>query len=290
MMNAASVMHKRISAPTEWHQRDASVNYSIGIPGPVGSWYGRHIGSYPGGYTPRLRRWQSIGLVRKSSWEDEEEKHPPEDSYSVVSLPISGGSSRRQSTAIRSIRPSDAVDYISAGVFDLIQSTIRRVPERDSEFRVKLRELLREHLLEYDRQVVVSELISSDALLTPSELADMLIADSAGYDANVLESMRANSELIGLPFAGETRYPSFQFDVGRSHVHSVVAKINIELDASDDPWGVTAWWYSENARLGTRPVDLLDVVEPTLVGANDEGLDASHRLLSAAKAVTEPVG
>ena len=289
-MSLASLAHKHISAPTEWHQHDPDASYSNRMSGHASTWYARHFESYLNEDAPISRSQDFVGLVRQPSWEHEEEVQLREDIYSAVFPLTSRGFLRRQPTEIRSIRPSDAVDYISAGVFDLIQSTIRRAPERDNEFGIKLRELLQEHFSEYDRQAIVSELIPANVLLAPSELSDTLILGSAGHGVNVLESMRAASELIGLPFGDEIRYPDFQFDVDRSHVRSVVAKINVELDAADDPWGVAAWWYSENARLDTRPVDLLDVAKTTVGGADDEDLTASNRLLAAAKAVTEPVG
>lgn len=51
--------------------------------------------------------------------------------------------------------------------------------------------------------------------------------------------------------------PLFQFgDDGRPR--DTVLRINVLLDAYDDPWGVADWWLSGNVWLHGAPVELLD--------------------------------
>lgn len=88
---------------------------------------------------------------------------------------------------------------------------------------------------------------------------------------------RQRSWLLGLPWGRGYLYPAFQFDVERRGVFPEVRRVNELLRASEDPWGVSSWWISRNARLGERPVDLI-------------GTDRAGDLVEAAQAVVEQIG
>lgn len=92
-------------------------------------------------------------------------------------------------------------------------------------------------------------------------------------------SLRQRSQLLGLPHEPSQKYlyPAFQIDPTRQRVYPEVQEINSLLDSVEDPWGVASWWVSENARLGSRPMDLVG------------GPEASAAV-EAAKAVLDPVG
>ncbi len=60
-------------------------------------------------------------------------------------------------------------------------------------------------------------------------------------------------------------------------IHPEVAKVNEVLDAASDPWGVASWWLSVNARLGSRPMDLV-------------GTGEAEAVIRAAEATLQPLG
>jgi hypothetical protein len=95
--------------------------------------------------------------------------------------------------------------------------------------------------------------------LTPEELR------SRGADPD-------DSRLIRLthPERGD-QLPAFQF-TGAGQPWPVVQRVNEQLDARADPWGVTCWWVDPHARLDAVPADLL-------------GRDQDALLLRAAAAV-----
>lgn len=63
--------------------------------------------------------------------------------------------------------------------------------------------------------------------------------------------LRRKGALLGLPNARRAYvFPAFQFDAAARRLNPVVAKVNEELDALGDPWGVGSWWVSPHARLG----------------------------------------
>ncbi len=71
-------------------------------------------------------------------------------------------------------------------------------------------------------------------------------------------TLRRQGGLLGLEHGNRYLYPAFQFDLQRHRIHPIVAEINRVLDAVGDPWGVTSWWISDNARLGGQaPADLI---------------------------------
>ena len=88
---------------------------------------------------------------------------------------------------------------------------------------------------------------------------------------------RTRSWLLGLPLGRGYVYPAFQFSTERRNVFPCVRRVNELLVAADDPWGAASWWISSNARLGTKPVDLI-------------GTDRENDLISAAGSVAELVG
>lgn len=68
---------------------------------------------------------------------------------------------------------------------------------------------------------------------------------------------------------GSVVVPLFQFaDDGRPR--ATVLRINVLLDAYDDPWGVADWWLSSNVWLHDAPVELLD-------GPDEDNLLAAAR-------------
>ncbi|MEU7476708.1 hypothetical protein AB0A63_12055 [Lentzea sp. NPDC042327] len=72
---------------------------------------------------------------------------------------------------------------------------------------------------------------------------------------------------------GSASVPTFQFDAAGEPL-DVVLRINLLLQAQQDPWGAADWWFSANAWLRDRPVRLL-------------GRTPDDRLVAAAAAVVE---
>jgi hypothetical protein len=56
--------------------------------------------------------------------------------------------------------------------------------------------------------------------------------------------------------SGEVRLPSFQF-TGSGEPWQVVLRVNEQLGAATDPWGVTCWWVDPHAWLDAVPAGLL---------------------------------
>jgi hypothetical protein len=74
-----------------------------------------------------------------------------------------------------------------------------------------------------------------------------------------LRGSTAESEegVLALPTPEGRVYPRFQFDEPQRRLRPIVAELNRRLGVADDPWGVAGWWFNPNARLGTRPADLV---------------------------------
>jgi hypothetical protein len=95
------------------------------------------------------------------------------------------------------------------------------------------------------------EMLDSEALL---RLMQPLggVTEVRSYTKRVRDS----SEVVALKSGRSYVYPRFQFDPERHRVRPTVAQVNRSLLASQDPWGVMAWWVSENPRWGhRRPID-----------------------------------
>jgi dihydroorotate dehydrogenase (NAD+) catalytic subunit len=83
--------------------------------------------------------------------------------------------------------------------------------------------------------------------------------------------------LIGLRRGdGRVQIPAFQLD-GLGRTRDVVRRINVMLDAVDDPWGVTEWWLAKHAMLGRAPAELLGTgVDDLLVSLVSEELAGDY--------------
>lgn len=114
-----------------------------------------------------------------------------------------------------------------------------------------------------------------EEVLEPREVALALGAKASNREK--VSVLRRRSWLFGLPRDRGFLYPAFQVDVARRELRPEVREVNETLDAAGDPWGVASWWVSENARLGTRPVELV-------------GTARAEELVQAARAVTAPSG
>ena len=60
--------------------------------------------------------------------------------------------------------------------------------------------------------------------------------------------LRRNGVVVGLKVNGSYQYPAFQFDHHEGRVRPIVAKVNVQLNAAGDPWGVASWWLSPSTR------------------------------------------
>lgn len=114
-----------------------------------------------------------------------------------------------------------------------------------------------------------------EEVLEPREVA--LALGSKASNREKVSVLRRRSWLLGLPRDRGFLYPAFQIDAARRELRPEVREVNERLDAAGDPWGVASWWVSENARLGTRPVELV-------------GSARAEELVQAARAVTAPSG
>lgn len=116
-----------------------------------------------------------------------------------------------------------------------------------------------------------------EELLSSAEAARRLGAKPSNREK--VNACRRRSMLLGLP-RDQGRgylYPAFQIDSSRQEIHREVRKANQLLDAASDPWGVASWWISVNARLDSRPMDL--------VGSGD-----GEAVIRAAEAALQPLG
>jgi hypothetical protein len=114
-----------------------------------------------------------------------------------------------------------------------------------------------------------------EEVLEPREVALALGAKASNREK--VSVLRRRSWLLGLPRDRGFLYPAFQVDAARRALRPEVREVNETLDAAGDPWGVASWWVSQNARLGTRPVELV-------------GTARAEELVQAARAVTAPSG
>jgi hypothetical protein len=119
------------------------------------------------------------------------------------------------------------------------------------------------------------ESIWREPMLKPGDAALALGARATNREK--VRRLRERSSLLGLPSGSGFLYPAFQFDPARRRLFPEVIKVNEQIDAAGDPWGVASWWMAENARLAERPVDCV-------------GTERSSELVEAAGALVEPVG
>lgn len=99
--------------------------------------------------------------------------------------------------------------------------------------------------------------VLAETLLDSGAVAEAL--GRAGQNSREAAStLRRAGRLLGVPHRSRYLYPAFQFDLAARRLWPVVARVNQELGAVDDPWGVASWWVSSHARLrGRTPKDLL---------------------------------
>ena len=116
-----------------------------------------------------------------------------------------------------------------------------------------------------------------EELLSSAEAARRLGAKPSNREK--INACRRRSMLLGLPRDQGRRYlyPAFQIDSSRQEIHREVLKVNQILEAASDPWGVASWWISVNARLGSRPMDLV-------------GSGEGEAVIRAAEAAIQPLG
>ena len=154
----------------------------------------------------------------------------------------------------------------------------RRVsPERSRWLSLILRSAMREESevasVAGDPRLVMSQvnLMRRDALLRSQAHRAVLdeplldsrgVADALGLGvANPREAasdLRRRGSVVGVRQGNRYLFPAFQFDLISQRVHPVVAEINTQLGAADDPWGIASWWVSASTRIGgTSPKDLV---------------------------------
>lgn len=114
-----------------------------------------------------------------------------------------------------------------------------------------------------------------EPMLEPKTVAAALGAKATNREK--VRQYRRRSWLLGLRTGRGYTYPAFQIDGERRDVFPEVRLVNVRLDAANDPWGVASWWVSGNARLGTRPLELV-------------GTDRAEDIVTVAGTVTELVG
>lgn len=103
--------------------------------------------------------------------------------------------------------------------------------------------------------------VLAETLLDSGAVAQAL--GRAGQNSREAAStLRRAGKLLGIPHQRRYLYPAFQFDLGARRLRPAVARVNQELGAVDDPWGVASWWVSSHARLrGRTPKDLLGTAD-----------------------------
>ena len=105
-----------------------------------------------------------------------------------------------------------------------------------------------------------------------------VLGSEASNSRQTASRLRLRSELLGLPYRGAFLYPAFQFDPGHSLIWPIVAEINKELRAQDDPWGVASFWFGADPLLGQEPYRLAGLA------------DREDDLRRAVRTLTEPAG
>jgi hypothetical protein len=93
-------------------------------------------------------------------------------------------------------------------------------------------------------------------MIEASALARLLGSTSAN-PREFVRSLRARSEVVGLPRPGGYVFPTFQINARRREIWPIVAEINRLLGARDDPWAVASWWFTRDSRLGAEPYTLV---------------------------------
>lgn len=112
--------------------------------------------------------------------------------------------------------------------------------------------------LDYQMPIGVEETYS------PGQVGELLSPSGKGH-RSLAQNRRQSNKLLAIQIDGQQyRYPKFQIDQAHREIRPVVAYANQLLEASQDPWGVLDWWYSEDEGLDDRrPVDMLESGELT---------------------------
>ncbi|MDH6283983.1 hypothetical protein [Prescottella agglutinans] len=145
---------------------------------------------------------------------------------------------RDQVTALLAMGPT-LTEATEAGVGQLIEDAL-----------VKARALMAEQALILDQP-----------LFTAVEVSQVLGARGNG-NRSAASRLRARGDIIGLDVQGRFVFPAFQFDLPHARVHPVVAEVNHQLGAFDDPWGAARWWVTKQGR--TAPMELVGQGEKRL--------------------------
>jgi hypothetical protein len=106
--------------------------------------------------------------------------------------------------------------------------------------------------------------IGVEETYSPAQVGELLSPSGKGH-RSLAQNRRQSNKLLAIQIDGQQyRYPKFQIDEAHREIRPVVAYANQLLEASQDPWGVLDWWYSEDEGLDDRrPVDMLESGELT---------------------------
>jgi hypothetical protein len=106
--------------------------------------------------------------------------------------------------------------------------------------------------------------IGVEETYSPGQVGELLSPSGKGH-RSLAQNRRQSNKLLAIQIDGQQyRYPKFQIDKAHREIRPVVAYANQLLEASQDPWGVLDWWYSEDEGLDDRrPVDMLESGELT---------------------------
>ena len=106
--------------------------------------------------------------------------------------------------------------------------------------------------------------IGVEETYSPGQVGELLSPSGKGH-RSLAQNRRQSNKLLAIQIDGQQyRYPKFQIDQAHREIRPVVAYANQLLEASQDPWGVLDWWYSEDEGLDDRrPVDMLESGELT---------------------------
>ncbi|BCN51946.1 hypothetical protein RE9425_03360 [Prescottella equi] len=96
-----------------------------------------------------------------------------------------------------------------------------------------------------DREPIVEETERDDWKQDQLSCFDLIESDPDLADELAL--FREEGALIGVRRAGRWQYPDFQFDPETGAVRPEIAKGNLLMGASADPWGTLNWWTSPNS-------------------------------------------
>lgn len=91
----------------------------------------------------------------------------------------------------------------------------------------------------------VSAIVDEHEMLDSTAVSRVL--GKSANSRNTASRLAAAGTVIALPAAAQKLYPAFQFDAARRQVRPIVAEINEQLGAKDDPWGVASWWLNPTA-------------------------------------------